>query len=166
MAEAVSDASPLIILAKAGLLDLLPSQFSRVSVPDAVVTEIQEGPEGDPMRTKIPDLAWLDHVTLEPPLPPMGYWQLGKGESEVIEYARLNPGMIALLDDRRARGIASALDIKVRGSLGIIVKAIKTEGTITWELAVNQLKQAGLFLDDHVVRQVGQDLNEHKHDNR
>ena len=40
MDKIICDASPLIVLAKADLLELLPNQFSEIVVPQAVVEEI------------------------------------------------------------------------------------------------------------------------------
>ncbi|MBW2740847.1 MAG: hypothetical protein JRE64_18830 [Deltaproteobacteria bacterium] len=40
MDKIICDASPLIVLAKADLLELLPNQFSEIVVPQAVVDEI------------------------------------------------------------------------------------------------------------------------------
>ena len=50
MDKIVCDASPLIVLAKADLLELLPDQFSEIVVPQAVVEEITAGLLDDPMR--------------------------------------------------------------------------------------------------------------------
>lgn len=44
MSPVVSNTSPLIVLAKAGLLELLPGLFSEVIVPTAVNDEIMAGP--------------------------------------------------------------------------------------------------------------------------
>ena len=50
MSDLVCNASPLIVLAKADLLWLLPKLFDRIFVPEAVVAEIEAGPTDDPMR--------------------------------------------------------------------------------------------------------------------
>ena len=47
MSRLVSNTSPLIVLARAGLLDLLPRLFSEVLIPAAVRAEILAGPDGD-----------------------------------------------------------------------------------------------------------------------
>jgi predicted nucleic acid-binding protein len=46
--NAVCNASPLITLAKAGLLELLHALFERVVVTEAVVKEVQAGGVEDP----------------------------------------------------------------------------------------------------------------------
>jgi len=76
----ISNASPLITLAKADLLELLPGQFSEVIIPQAVVDEILQGPDDDPMRRMVNKLPWLKQISLEPALTPLAYWQLGRGE--------------------------------------------------------------------------------------
>jgi len=54
---------------------------------------------------------------------------LGAGESEVLTWARQNPGYEAILDDRAARNCAITLQIPVRGTLGVALLA-KREGLI------------------------------------
>lgn len=55
---AVLDASPFIILAQAGFVQILPRLMSPIVLPRAVVEEIHAGPADDPARrflTEIPD---------------------------------------------------------------------------------------------------------------
>jgi predicted nucleic acid-binding protein len=115
---AVLNASPLIILAKAGYLDLVPKLLSPVVIPRAVATEISTGPADDTAVQFLARRSWLSAVDLVPGLSPLATWRLGQGESEVLEYARLNFGTIAVLDDKAARRAAHALQIPVTGTLG------------------------------------------------
>ena len=64
MAAVVTDASALIVLAKADLLDALPQQFGTTYVPDAVIGEILADPSDDPMRQMLNTLPWLERVTV------------------------------------------------------------------------------------------------------
>jgi predicted nucleic acid-binding protein len=107
MPAVVCNASPLIVLAKAGLLDVLPRLFDLVLMPAAVEAEIMRGPADDPMHRHLATATWLRRVRLDPPLSPLAAWQLGPGEAEVIEYARLHPDHGAILDDRAARRAAA-----------------------------------------------------------
>lgn len=43
MPEAVSDASPIQYLYQVDLLDVLPALYGRVSLPEAVVVELEQG---------------------------------------------------------------------------------------------------------------------------
>ena len=49
----VVNASPIILLAKVGQVELLPKLAGELVVPAAVVAEIEAGPASDPAR------AWL-----------------------------------------------------------------------------------------------------------
>ena len=154
MDRIICDASPLIILAKSDLLELLPGQFSEVIVPQAVVDEILAGPLDDPMRRLISEIGWLKHVQIAPPLSPLGSWQLGRGESEVIEYARLQQNCAVLMDDRAARRAAIAIGIKIYGTLSIIARAAAQGNVKSFYEAVEVLKAAGLYLKMDVVETV------------
>jgi len=69
---------------------------------------------------------------------------LGPGESEVLTWARHNPGYEAILDDRAARDCAITLGIPVRGTLGVVLLA-KREGLIPYVRPVfDELLDAGL----------------------
>jgi predicted nucleic acid-binding protein len=103
MSSVVSNTSPLIVLAKAGLLETLPKLFSGVTIPQAVRDEIMAGPANDPMKRALPSCDWMRVVMLQPPLSPLAALQLGPGEAEAIEYARRQTDCTVLLDDRAGR---------------------------------------------------------------
>ena len=158
MSGAVCNASPLIVLAKSGLLSVLPKLFDPVFLPQAVWDEIAAGPTDDPMRLALPTSAWLVTVRLEPTLSPMSTWQLGGGEAEVIEYARLHGNLSVLLDDRAARRAAAALGLKVYGTLALTAMAAKLDYVESFATAILALKAAGLYVSDQVVEAVQKGL--------
>jgi predicted nucleic acid-binding protein len=61
---AVLNASPLIILARAGYLDLLGKLVSPVVIPRAVATEINAGPTEDLAVRFLAQPSWLSVVDL------------------------------------------------------------------------------------------------------
>lgn len=154
----VCNASPLITMAKADLLRLIPELFTDVFIPQAVVDEIKAGPPEDPMNKILACCSWLQPVILEPPLSPLSVWQLGRGEAEVIEYARMHPKVEALLDDRLARRAAVKLGIKVHGTLSVIAMATIQGRVPSFLEAVKQLRAAGLYASDAVVKEVARKL--------
>ena len=158
MATGICNASPLIVLAKAGYLDVLNQLFDRVLTPAAVQQEILAGPADDPARVALERGSGIDVVTLEPEVTPLAYWRLGRGEAEVIEYARLRPGTVALLDDLSARRAAAALGVPVLGTLGLLAKALKGDPDAFAGEAVKRLEAAGLYVADKVVAAVVETL--------
>lgn len=148
----VLNASPLIVLARAGYEDLLLKLPEQVVVPQAVETEIQAGLAGDPARLA---LATGKFTIIEVhPREEILTWDLGRGETAVLSYALSNPGWIAVLDDRAARTCARSYSIPYKGTLAVVVLA-KQEGEIKSAANVmRSLQAAGLRLDEAIVRQV------------
>ena len=159
MKTIVSDASPLIILAKIDLINILPKVYSKVFVPEAVINEILNGPSDDPIRIQIKSLAWIEPVKLSPPLAPLTCWHLGQGESEVIEFAKQQPDAIALLDDLAARRFAISLSIPVIGTLSLAMQSVFFDDTLTIDTICKRLKHAGLYVNDQVILSVKKTLN-------
>jgi len=148
----------LIVLAKADLLRLMPALFSEIFLPQAVREEISQGPPDDPMRKALPSCTWLRPVVLAPSLSPLSVWQLGRGEAEVIEYARLHPAVAALPDDRAARRAAAGLGVKVRGTLSVEAMGVAQGHIESFSVAVKQLRAAGMYASDTLVETVAKAL--------
>lgn len=149
--KAVCNASPLITLAKAGLLDVLHHLFDRVVVPDAVVREVRvAGPE-DPGALALERMPWLERVVLNPPVSRLGTMSLGAGESEVIEWALRHPGHVAILDDRAARRSAQALGLPCAGTLRLLYEADCRRLAPPFSEAVRRLRDAGFYLDQRLI---------------
>ena len=154
MTTVVCNASPLIVLAKAKYLDVPHKLFDRVVTPAAVKHEILAGPADDPARIALEGSCRIEVVKLDPEVSPLAYWRLGRGETEVIEYARLHPGTVALLDDLSARKAANALGVPVLGTLGLLAKALKGDLHAFAGDAVKRLEAAGLRVDRNVIEAV------------
>jgi predicted nucleic acid-binding protein len=148
---AVLNASPLIVLARAGYLDLVPKLVSSVVVPRAVATEVTAGPAEDPAARFLAQHSWLSVVDLTPPLSPLAIWRLGQGESEVLEYARRNPGTTAVLDDKAARRAALALHIPLTGTLGLLVAAVRNSLLPSLRDAIGVVRACGLYVDPAIA---------------
>ena len=151
MKPAVLNASPLIVLARAGYLDLVPELVSSVVVPRAVATEVSAGPAQDPVARFLAQPSWLSVVDITPPLSPLAIWRLGQGESEVLEYARRNPGTTAVLDDRAARRAALALHIPLIGTLGLLAAAAKSKLLPSLKDAIDAVRTCGLYVDPAIT---------------
>ncbi len=81
-------------------------------------------------------------------------WDLGKGETEVISYASLNPGFHVIIDDAAARRCAKTLGVHSLGTLGVLLLA-KRRGVISSiKPALAALQDAGLWLGDDVIAMV------------
>lgn len=160
MSAVVCNASPLIVLAKAGLLDVLPRLFDPVLLPAAVEAEIARGPADDPMRRHLASTIWLRRVRLDPPLSPLAAWQLGPGEAEVIEYARLRLDHGVILDDRAARRAAFELGLRVYGTLSVLALARRRGLISSFRHAADEVIRAGLRVQRPMIDSIAVELGE------
>ena len=121
----VCDTGPLIALFLIDQLEVLPRLYSRVLAPRAVLEEVTAGGSSRPGADQIPRLEWIEVVEGVRPDPLLAA-ELGPGEAAVITAATRGSAGAVLLDDRRARRIASrAYGLRVRGSAGILVAATR-----------------------------------------
>jgi predicted nucleic acid-binding protein len=147
------NASPLILLARGGLLDLLRLAGDEVVVPTRVATAIQRRGPDDPTVRALTNTSWLVRIET-PPVPALiQAWDLGAGESSVLAWAHAHPGTEAIVDDLPARRCAAALGIPVRGTLGLVLTA-KRRGVIpAARPIVEQLRRTGMYLSEPIVHQ-------------
>jgi predicted nucleic acid-binding protein len=150
---AVVNASPLIFLSRAGLLDLLQLLSLEIVVPEIVATEIRVRGKSDPTAQAIASTAWLV-VTQTPPVPTqIQSWGLGPGESSVLAWARAHPGSEAIIDDLAGRRCAAAFNIPVRGTLGLALIAKQRGRIASARDVLEQLRQGGMYLSDQVMNE-------------
>ena len=151
----VSDASPLIILAQGGRLDLFQVFGGPVLIPRAVEQEILRSGAVDAATEAVRLLDWLKVVDPEPASDAILRYRLGAGEEAVLAWALAHPGSVAIIDERRARQVARALGVPVIGTLGIIADA-KLRGLIPVMRPVvdHLLHTTDWYLSPHVLRDV------------
>ena len=136
---AVSDASPLVYLAKAGRLSLLRDLFGKVWIPERVYEEVVIRGKA----LKIADASMVDHA--------VGAWvvrmeidqdlserysflddneRLGVGERDALRLCKQLKADLLIVDDKEARRVARILRIKPIGTCGILIQA-HSSGLIT-----------------------------------
>lgn len=143
MPEVIVNTSPLQYLFQISLLELLPSLYGQVIVPEAVMLELNRGQE---LGCSLPNIEKFVWVTVKRPqnpvlLPLAG--GLGAGESAVLTLAREIPGALAVLDDRRARRYARLLGVRLTGTLGILLKAKHAGKLAALHPVMEQLEKLG-----------------------
>jgi predicted nucleic acid-binding protein len=118
----VVNASPLIVLAKAGRLALIDGLCDTVLLPDAVAKEVLTGPPDDPARLAVA-AGWGHRISAQQCPSSLVEWGLGAGETAVLAVALEHRGSTALLDDAAGRAAAHTLGVFTLGTLGLIVRA-------------------------------------------
>lgn len=157
----VVNASPLIVLARASRLDLLRNLGAPIHVPAAVVEEV--GVHSDEAARLLKTLDWLIAVPNVEIVPLIRAWDLGEGESAVLEWAFKNRPSHAVLDDYAARRLAKVLSIPVTGTLGLALIAKKRGLIPEARPLVEDFLEAGLYLSPSIVERalnlVGESLD-------
>ena len=125
----------------------------EIVVPDAVLREVSARGPADPVLLEIQRASWLKIVPAPPTPPEVLVWDLGDGESSVLSMALDDPECEAILDDRDARRCAQALSIGTRGTIGLIVLARQIGSIPAARPVLEQVRRAGLFVTDDLVRQ-------------
>ncbi len=137
----VSNSTPLIYLAKIGRLFLLRDLFGDILIPEEVRKEvIDRGKEENCPDAFIVEKAlkegWIkvEEVSVMKELEEFG---IDLGEAEAISLAlKLDSGI--LLDQTHARIAAKALGLKPRGTIYVLLRALK-KGKMTYEEYLSSL---------------------------
>ena len=155
MDRIISNATPLIYLAKADKLYLLQTTINQVFIPNAVFQEVvEEGKrlgEKDAYRVeKAISQGWLvvqavknifsHQVALHP------------GEIEVISLAKETGIKTVLMDDAKGRSVAELAGLKPVGTLWIILQAVKNHMIDFNEFlsTLEDIIHSGFYLKDEV----------------
>jgi hypothetical protein len=88
---AILNASPLIFLANAGLIDLIELTGKPLFIPRAVVEEIERFGPTDPTVLAVKQMGLFNMVETGPTPPIIERWDLGPGESSVLNWAYMIP---------------------------------------------------------------------------
>ena len=134
----VADASPLIALARAGLLRLLRDLYGQVLVPSAVHEELEiarRRPGYESLEEALAE-GWLAPVAVQAVEGQERLGRLvGRGEREAILLATRHACRFLLIDERSGRAAAEKQGIPVVGTGGVLLAA-KQQGLIPSVAAV------------------------------
>ncbi len=163
----VSDASPLLLLAKIGKLSLLNELYQEIIIPRQVRNEVVENKDkaSSLILSEIKN-GWIQEKNAEisPEIKSLGE-KLGlhKGETEALSIAKHLGIKEILADDKLARIAARILDLRAIGCLGVVMKATEM-GVITRTEAIDsihKLVKAGLWISPEVLAEVFKSLENH-----
>lgn len=130
MFDPVCDTSPIQYLHQFDLLHILPSLAKHVFIPSAVAEEIKIGHS---LGVNLPKLEKFDWVIVRRPASVLALpliTNLGPGETEVLMLGIEMGGAVVVLDDAPAREVAEVLDLRLTGTLGLLLDA-KKAGLVT-----------------------------------
>lgn len=150
----VSNATPLIYLAKIGRIDLLQKVFGEVVIPKEVKIEVvdkgkQLGEKDSYIIEKAITGGWLKVLNAKLVKVPI---KLEHGELAVLSLAKSLGLREVLIDEASAMTAAKLLNLKPRGTIFVLLKALEKKEIDLNEFleALNELIQNGFRLKEEV----------------
>lgn len=135
----VSDATPIISFVKMDKLDILQKLFGEVVLPKAVYDEVTSNPQFVDEARKIRACSFFKVVTVssnETVNLLRRATGLDLGESEAIVYTDENKGDLLIVDEVKARQVATSMSLRITGTIGVLTVA-NQEGLLSREEAMN-----------------------------
>jgi hypothetical protein len=127
----VSNASPLINLARIETLDLLHQLYGKLFVPEAVWQEIVIEGAGQPGAEEVKSAPWImPQAVANRSLILALRQELDAGEAEAIVLALEYKAELLLMDERLGRETARHLGLRYTGLIGVLIEA-KHKGLIS-----------------------------------
>ena len=146
----ISDTSCFIILNNIGELELLHKVYGKIITTIDIATEYGEPLPDWVEIMKVTDIYKQQLLEL----------QIDKGESSAIALALEIPNSTLILDDNKARKIASQLGILYTGTIGVIIKA-KLKGIIpSIKPILEKIKNTNFRLSMEIEIQALKEANE------
>ena len=150
----VSNTSPLYYLHQLGCLDVLRDLFGRIHTTPQVLAELEAG---NAQGLNIPDISGLGWCVIQDIAVPSFLDlipDLGKGEASVLALAMEHPGSYVIIDDHLGREVAKAQQMRVTGTLGVLVLAKQSGLVASVGSMVSQLLQSGFHCGRSVVTEI------------
>lgn len=143
------DTSSLIILNKINALDLLNKIYSNVIITNYIQLELSEA---------IP--SWISvELTYNIDQSFLKNFNLGLGETSIIINAIKNNGFL-IIDDLKARKIATTLSLRFTGSIGILIIAKELKLIDSVKYYLENIQETNFRLSDALINKVLEITNE------
>lgn len=154
----ISNTTPLIGLSLLGRFDLLKSLFNEITIPLAVYNELVVKGAGRIGANEIANgvnEGWV-HIKDVPSTPILMALKvdLDEGESEAITLALEQHADLLLMDERRGRAKAKALELEVTGTIGVLLLAREKGIAIDLQSELVQLQKHGFRIRDSLIQQI------------
>jgi predicted nucleic acid-binding protein len=146
----VADTTPLNYLILIGQTQVLTKLFSRVLVPEAVITELRHLSAPVPVRDwsgAVPE--WVE--TRRPNAFDSALGYLGAGERETIMLAQETGADLVLIDERAGRREAARRGLSVAGTLAVLDEAAQ-RGLLDFDFAITRLRQTNFRLSPAILK--------------
>lgn len=157
----ICNATPLIAFARINRLELLRKVAGNIIIPEAVAREISDYQGRGKATIALPKENWISIASVQSEqqvrllLP-----TLDRGEAEVIALALERQPKLVLMDELTGRKVAESLDIKVCGSVGLLIKAKQTGEIAAVKPLLDEMRKQGIYYGQRFIDAVLRTVNE------
>ena len=143
MPNIISNTSCLIVLDNIGMLDVLKELYGKVFITEEVSKEFGK---------TVPDWIEVRKVSDNKYLKLMKNF-VDLGEASTIALAFETDDIVIILDDLKARKLAQKLNLKITGTIGVLVKARKRNIITSTQEVLNRLRNEGFRISDEIEKE-------------
>jgi hypothetical protein len=147
----IADSSPLIGLARIGLLRLLPQMARHVVVPRAVHAEVTAAKADAPGAADVAAQPWIEVRDADPTVVAPLLILVGRGEAESIALAQRDASAVLLMDDLRARKLADRLGLRRMGTVTLLGQAKRERLIPKLKPALDALVANRIFIRQELI---------------
>lgn len=153
MRKIVSNTTPLISLLKIDKLSILKQLYGQIIVPQEVFNEMEIGKEKG-HYADLSKIEWMKIKKIKDEKSLSYFLDLDKGEAETIVLANEIGADLAIIDETLGRFHAKHANLKVTGTLGVLLKAKKSGYIGKVKPLLYELKDKGIWLSDNLLERV------------
>lgn len=151
----VSNAGPIIALARIEHLALLPGLYGEIVIPPAVRREVVEKGAAQPGASVVATASWVRVEAVHDSMAvALLRGHLDAGESEALVLALQTEADLVLMDEARGRRVAAARGLNLTGTLGLLVTAKKRRLVERVEPLLARLAETGFRMSDTLRQEV------------
>jgi predicted nucleic acid-binding protein len=159
MRKVISNTTPIISLLKIGKLNLLKDLYEKIIIPNAVFQEIENGKHKEYYQD-ISKIDWIDIQNISNKESVLYLFDLDEGEAEVLILAHELNADLVIIDELAGRRYAKNLDLKLTGTIGILLRAKELALISNVKNCLDELIEKGSWIDNDLVNKVLKLANE------
>jgi len=159
MLKVVSNTTPLISLLKLSRLEILRDLYTEISIPSAVFNEIETGKQKG-YYLDLTTIDWIKIIPIKDQQATKYFLDLDQGEAETIVLASELNADLVILDERLGRFYAKHADLKVTGTIGILIKAKRLGLIKELKPLLNELTSKNVWLSEKLIIDILEQVGE------
>jgi predicted nucleic acid-binding protein len=152
----VSNATPLITLAKVRYFHLLQKLFAEITITEETWNEVVVNGAGRSGSAETAQASWIQVKGLADPTQ-LPMWQseykLGVGEVSTILLAKELSADLTLIDERKARILATSEGLTLSGSIAVLESGYRKKYVTDLRQTYLNLLAAKIWIDRKVLKQ-------------